>query len=307
VDISLERYLDHLFFEGHGIYDARMAVYGTAFSLRINTKDPASLPRARGALTGWRRRLDDASRDPMPQQAWLLALDSLLKSGDPDDRNAAMALAVQFDGYLRPGEVCALTAADIKIAPASQRKQGYPVVTALIAPAPGAPGSGAVPSRRTKAGEQDDTVIFGDAASEKAGRGPVAELLTRLKALRGRTCTPLFNLTLNQYERRCKAAFDRAELQALHLCPHAARHGGPSTDAALTLRDTLAIQSRGRWKAAKSVSRYMKPGRVLRQITKLSAAQLARADVLHTAVWPRLLDVSQGPFVTTSMGLCLCF
>ena len=95
----------------------------------------------------------------------------------------------------------------------------------------------------------------------------------------------MFGLTLPEYERRCKAAFQQCGLGLLRLTPHTARHGGPSTDAALGLRSEDQIQSRGRWKARKSVLRYMKQGRLMRQIGKLTPAQLQKYKRVSTTLF----------------------
>ena len=290
VDQSLEVYLDHLWFDGRGIYDARVAVYGAAYVQRSNLKDPTVLQLARAALRGWQKRMGDVSRDPMPQQALFLACDWLCDTGEAADLSAAQALVTQFDGYFRPGEVCQVTANDIKIAPTCLRGAGYPLAAVMIAQSSEGDDGGASRRPTTKAGEQDDTVVFGDAGSKKAGRDQVAGLLAKLMAAKKGRSTPLFGLTLPEYERRCKVAFQQCGLGPLRLTPHTARHGGPSTDAALGLRGEDQIQSRGRWKARKSVLRYMKQGRLMRQINRLTPAQLLKYKTVSTTLFKKLMS-----------------
>ncbi|CAK0854594.1 unnamed protein product [Prorocentrum cordatum] len=237
VDASLEVHLDHQWLDGRGIYDARVAVRGTAHVQCSNLKDPTALQLARAALRGWQQRVGGVSRDPMPQQALFLACDWLCDTGDKADLSAAQALMTQFHGYLRPGEVRPITAIDIMVA-----------------------------------GEQDDTAVFGDDASKKAGRDQAAGLLAKLKAAKRGSSVPLSGLTLAEYERRCKAAFEACSLRALRLIPHMDR-----------------IQSRGHWEARKSALRYMKQGRLMRQIGKLTPAYLQKYKSVSTSVCRKLL------------------
>ena len=58
--------------------------------------------------------------------------------------------------------------------------------------------------------------------------------------------------------------------------PHAARHGGASTDAFLKVRSLHQIQLRGRW-GQKTVERYRKSGVLLKQVNRLTDAQVAEA------------------------------
>ncbi|CAK0903100.1 unnamed protein product, partial [Prorocentrum cordatum] len=93
VDSSLKIYVDHLRFDGRGIYDARVAARGTARVRRSNLKGPTALQLARAAQRGWQKRAGNVSRAPMPQQAWFLACDRLCDTGNKADLSAAQALA----------------------------------------------------------------------------------------------------------------------------------------------------------------------------------------------------------------------
>ena len=56
-------------------------------------------------------------------------------------------------------------------------------------------------------------------------------------------------------------------LQRLHAVPHSVRHAGPSEDAFHKRADLAAIQKRGRWGSSKSVVRYEKGAKLLRQLS----------------------------------------
>ena len=65
---------------------------------------------------------------------------------------------------------------------------------------------------------------------------------------------------------------------------HRLRHGGASADALLTGPDAvtdLTLASRGRWSALSSVRRYRQPAQYLKQLQKLSQAQLSEAEQLQ--------------------------
>jgi hypothetical protein len=79
----------------------------------------------------------------------------------------------------------------------------------------------------------------------------------------------LLPLSLGRLQTLLAVARQRAGLPPTVL--HRLRHGGPSADALNGVADTV-LQRRGRWAALKSVARYEKPGRYLRELGKLTAA-----------------------------------
>ncbi|CAK0810316.1 unnamed protein product [Prorocentrum cordatum] len=183
---------------------------------------------------------------------------------------AAGALLVSFDGYIRPSNTLAITSREV-----SQRQAGsnpnYPSLVVTIAPQ--ADDHGQQPAPSTKSGDHDCTIVFGDQASLKANRGICRDALlwASKKARRGR---PLFDISLAKYEQLFNQAVSDVKLRSLRVTPHCARHGGPSTDAALKLRLLEAIQKRGLWRSASSVRRYEKHGALMRQIAKMTSSQL---------------------------------
>ena len=54
--------------------------------------------------------------------------------------------------------------------------------------------------------------------------------------------------------------------------PHSVRHSGPSADFLSKTRNAAEIQARGRWRAAKSIQRYLKPGQMMAKMNKIPAA-----------------------------------
>ena len=64
-DLVLRHYLADLFFEkGQGIFNARMAVFGTAFVLQMPPRSETTLPQAKEILKGWKKAVANYSRSP---------------------------------------------------------------------------------------------------------------------------------------------------------------------------------------------------------------------------------------------------
>ena len=98
------------------------------------------------------------------------------------------------------------------------------------------------------------------------------------KVLKNRTPKnrKLFPLHLTDYGCRLRAASCRLGLRNTNIVPHMLRHGGASMDALHNMpRDV--IQERGQWAVARSVQRYSKHGRYLRELHQLTDGQLKRA------------------------------
>ena len=58
-------------------------------------------------------------------------------------------------------------------------------------------------------------------------------------------------------------------------------HGGASHNRATGARDLLEIQGRGQWRAASSLRRYEKSGRLSIELEKLAPAVLRRLQILE--------------------------
>ncbi|CAK0888003.1 unnamed protein product, partial [Prorocentrum cordatum] len=252
-DLAMTRYHDHMYFQGLSIVHARNAVHGAIFVKDYPRRAPTTMCRAKGALAGWFKAGPDRVRDPLPWEAAVLIADNLAER-DREGVAAAGALLVSFDGYIRPSNTLAITSREV-----SQRQAGsnpnYPSLVVTIAPQ--ADDHGQQPAPSTKSGDHDCTIVFGDQASLKANRGICRDALlwASRKARRGR---PLFDIGLAKYEQLFNQAVSDVKLSSLRVTPRCARHGGPSTDAALKLRPLEAIQKRGLWRSASSVRRYEK-------------------------------------------------
>ncbi len=112
-DSAMNAYVHKLFFEGEGIFAARMAVYGFAHLQVLNLRDPLELPLARKALAGYKTVAPDRQRDPCPWEAVLLLSDWLLSTGVPVDAEAAKATIISFEAYTRPSELLGVRCQDV--------------------------------------------------------------------------------------------------------------------------------------------------------------------------------------------------
>lgn len=113
----------------------------------------------------------------------------------------------------------------------------------------------------------------------RAGRAWIAQLLVALK----RSTSDLhkvFCVDLPQYEKIFARAVDACGFQRMRLTPHCCRHGGASADFARQLRTLVEVQRRGRWRAASSVRRYEKAGRLTRQVALIPQKLLQRANAI---------------------------
>ena len=127
----------------------------------------------------------------------------------------------------------------------------------------------------SKTGHQDDTVMIGSLNSVRGWLTKVASALKRSR----RSEHLLFDLRPSELRLSLSKACDRAGTP--RMVPHELRHTGASADA-IAGGSELALQRQGRWASTQSVKRYMKPGRYLRRLASLTAAQLVAAQQAET-------------------------
>ncbi|CAE7557304.1 unnamed protein product [Symbiodinium sp. CCMP2592] len=178
------------------------------------------------------------------------------------DRSGPLYIARLCDLYLRPGEVARLLVGGL-VPPIG-------VVTAwsLILH----PLEQGTPS---KTGEFDETVLF-----DLPEIVWIAEQTFRLLKVGHRgTSEPLFSVDLETVRSFMQSVGSRYGMEAAVGDPHPyrLRHGGPSRDILLGLRNLQEVQKRGRWRSFSSVRRYEKGGRVTQQTQALSKATRQKA------------------------------
>ena len=284
LDKAFEMYADHMFFLGHGVSDVRYAIWGYAFLNDIVIKKHI-FPATYAALRGWQRAAPSRERGPMPWTAVVLISHELATNpaAPVGALHAARALPLQWDAYMRPCEVLSLRIADL--IPSKRARSEWAVV--VRSSDPHIEGSeadlrraalGHAVRKPNKQGRHDGTVIVGDLPSREAGRGWIGTVVSRLRSLKG---DKAFDIKYTAYARCLTWAAERLRLDHLHLTPHTARHGGPSSDAAERRRSIDEIQTRGLWECPQSVARYKKAGTYRRQEQQIPLAMHVRAAQLE--------------------------
>ena len=203
----------------------------------------------------------EQSRDPCPEDTLFVVLEKMLDAGLVD---SAVAAALQYDVYACPSEITELLTAQV------------------IKPRPGAGKAFAStwsinfgPSDigiRSKTGEQDDVVKMGG-----SGREFTTDIVRAWHLHVGKHELFFPHLSLARLEADLGAAATSLGLEALHLTPHVIRHSGPSNDRYLKRVSRQEAGRRGRWGSDKSLNRYEKHGKLLRQIQKVPADVFKKA------------------------------
>ncbi|CAL1160571.1 unnamed protein product [Cladocopium goreaui] len=152
-----------------------------------------------------------------------------------DDRiDLAMAMLIQFDGYLRPSECLSLTT-DHVCWPQGRRYLHWALI---IAPS--------TLQQTTKTGQSDDSILLGD----RPHNGWIKECMRLFMKTVKYELFP--GLTLSGYETWCRQACLRLSYKCSCVMPHIIRHAAASNDMYHSRRSLVEIQKRGRWAAKRS-------------------------------------------------------
>ncbi|CAE7463997.1 unnamed protein product [Symbiodinium sp. CCMP2592] len=234
--------LEDLFDEGEELSQGQYLIAAIQFYQPHLRGSRGGLDLAKQTLAGWRRLDPPKSRLPLPWEvACLMAMEAVTRNMI----EVALYILLAFVTYLRPGEVARLLVGGL-VPPIG-------VVTAwsLILH----PLEQGTPS---KTGEFDETVLFD--LSEIVW---IAEQTFRLLKVGHRgTSEPLFSVDLETVRSFMQSVGSRYGMEAAVGDPHPyrLRHGGPSRDILLGLRNLQEVQKRGRWRSFSSVRRYEKGG-----------------------------------------------
>ncbi len=260
VDEAMAVYLQFLCCEGEPFNDGSYCVYGWILLRSQEHCDPKfQLPFSRQALKGWKAKFPGSSRSGVDLVLWdLVALECIQQGW----WLSACAILIQGDAYLRPSEVFAITKKHLVPPRAARKKSIWGVIIGLLEA-----------GRPTKSGDYDDVVLF-----DTSCRADVNQVVSILAKRSISDDVSIFSpLNQTQYGRNIETALKNLGLERLGLTPHSLRHSGASTDCFHKFRDPKTIQARGRWKAAESVKRYKKPGRMLLTQKNVSKAIWTRA------------------------------
>ena len=254
IDNSVLTYSDRLVEDEEvGPHPGDFVVHGLAY---VWPELPTGLPRSNRALKAWHRLCQAGEGGPQPLELWA-ALDEVMRAAGSVE--AADATMLALDAYLRSAEVFALCAEDMV------ESKGVVAIKLGVAER----------GERTKTGVRQGVMI---------DRPHVAAMLLAQSANRDPKAK-LFACTVDQYRRAIRRGFE--ELGVDPFPPHAARHSGPSHEAAEGYRTVWAIQRRGRWASEKSVMRYVKTHALLAAQAALQEAVMQRGRELLDRLPPR--------------------
>ncbi|CAK0895895.1 unnamed protein product [Prorocentrum cordatum] len=271
VDTLLVEYFEQLYVDGGGKSTARYTLAALAYRFSVSLRAPDVFPKAKGALSGWGKLEPDVTSEPLCWAAACLMALYLAGLNTEIALQAARGLVVQFDTYLRPGELLDLRV-PCCILPQPSAGSGYNKMGLVVGASALVMGDD-VHTRVTKTGLQDDTVLI-DGQSRAGVAGALMALVKSAnQARQGRL---MFLHSYASYNRLLKKAAV-AVGPPTKVTAHLPRHGGPSENYLRGARSLADIQSRGRWSSFRSVQRYQKSGRALASFRRLSAAVKAEA------------------------------
>ncbi|OLP76584.1 hypothetical protein AK812_SmicGene43464 [Symbiodinium microadriaticum] len=220
------------------------------------------LPRATQALEGYRNLAPPLMRLPTPRAAFIAIIGVLLAQRMI---TMAIALLLQWDLLLRPGELASLTVGQL-VPPAGTADMCRWGV--IVAPSEGGNGD---PSK---------TNLYDEGITLSPMLDFLTEAIAELKAAR-LTSLMLFPITCAQLAEQFKKAAARVGVAHLGATLYGNRHGGAS-DMRLRGVGLPEIKKRGRWAADSSLRRYEKATVTQQQHLKVPAQTRVYADFVET-------------------------
>ena len=256
LDQRLCAFFDVLFKEGAPVNDGSKLVAAIGYYLPGYHRATVSrLPRATRALKSWTKHGPDDQRLPLPFGLLCVVMAELLR------RNLvahALCLLIQFDTFLRPGEVTSLLVKQL-VPPVGVLGAPYDKWAINIAPFE--------LDKPAKPGLWDESLevtlprwTFQFLRTLVEGRSPSEKLW------------PFTHAELSIVFRSCLAA---TGLGHLRTSLYAIRHGGASESLLRRTRSIEDIQRRGRWRARSSLQRYTKEAKLLIELHKVDLKCLA--------------------------------
>ena len=99
---------------------------------------------------------------------------------------------------------------------------------------------------------------------------------------------------LELFSGKVRSGFCQMGVHVITTHPYSVCRGGASSDALWRTRSLMEIQKRGRWRSEKSVGRYEKHDRLLKETAKLSTATRKYGQLVISRM-PQLLEGAQPP------------
>jgi len=208
------------------------------------------LPRTAQSLRGWSVLAPGRSRPPLPRILLEAIALHLVRHQDP---LMALNVVMIFEAYLRPSESLALRA--FQLVPPVEGEAAAAFLTLLLHAK-----ELEIPS---KTGAWDVSVPL-----DLDRQLFLVPMLLAIKHSRGATQL-LWSHDYPQLAEAFRVAAKAVGVASVGPSLYWLRHGGPSHDYALGLRDLQAIQLRGGWRSFSSVQRYQKSGRLNVTLSRL--------------------------------------
>ena len=237
LDQHLTTFINYLCNSG-GSYDtAKNAV--CAVKRKIITT--VQLKQSNLALKGWIKLKSDnkINRAPLTHKLSNLIAIVLAVNGEV---GAAVATVIGFHCYLRVGELCDITLADVALA--GDLRMDISMATL-----------GVIRLKRTKTGNNQQVALLDPV---------VVSVLRRWCHQFGSVHSPhipLFGVSRSRYQYLFKRAVTTLGLVHLPFSPHSLRHGGATHDFLRGI-PPATIAFRGRWASTKSLTTYVQAGAV---------------------------------------------
>lgn len=210
VDTLLAAAMDEYYFEGHHVSDgSKLFAAVKFFNPQLVRGCVECFPRASRALRGWRRLAPGSVRMPTPWEAMWGVVGTLLYVGLP---LVAVGVLVQFNTYMRPGELCGMT----------PKLLIPPVELSLLTNAWGITLAFMEDGHPTKTGEYDKHILLGEDMAFLFG------ILHALKLLVPANF-PLWPMTGEDLTKYIRLGSTAAGTDVLDLSAYGNRHGGASS------------------------------------------------------------------------------
>ena len=273
LDDLVAGFLDSAFWEGaHSLLAGRVRSALGWLLPKFQKHGDGHLPRLAQSKLAAERRSPGSTPLPLPEEfiyATVMIVAFLLEArGLPPD--AAMGLMLAHHCYLRPGELSRVLWKMIVPGSGTHRHKAVVVLHPAEARKP------------SKTGEFDETVVI--------DLPWLATLILKRRLLRNANSrvVGIPMLLLQEIFKEAQVKLGIAAVLGLRTL-YVLRHSGASSDAWEERRDLSAIQRRGRWRAASSVRRYEKGGRLAEQLARCSA-QMQQFAAMSMARLPLVLD-----------------
>jgi integrase len=219
---------------GKGVSHARDVFYGI-----VNLRAPEykhKLPNAKLSIQGWEKGHPPVHHPPL---TWNLAVAIAVNMVSAGEVRMAIGALLQFECYLRVGEMLNLRREDVADVGDDRLDDGQNLMVLRL--------------RKTKTGSEQDVTVR-DAQVAGLLRG-----LLRLVPPGAK----LFDFTAGQYRTQLHRSCANLGLSDKYVT-HSFRHGGATRDMASGLLGIEDVMLRGRWESNKSCRIYIQRGTALR-------------------------------------------